>query len=1124
MAKKKSKTTKDNNKKVNQTVTNLAAPSRENNRLSTSWGYNDNAFKDDNAARFVGVLCRWLTNGYGGPENLHRPAAGNGTTSDFIDIGRGYFYPCTGYKLNGMTFEVQGYNIKSPNDPVYQKNKKTKKKERVVTPWNVYWDPTAPTASVWYGFTKPAAPGYEGSVEKDSGTNHICSVKVTANNDANGTAERYDTISTKWYRRSMTTNGKQFSTSGWVKVNNNYAQTTATSFTMTMNPNDYMTGSTSGQRRTLMGMIPGEYIEFWFESYNRGYAGDSGKVKYTYLYAWPHDTTMKKIENLGNFYRITFSTNGVASNQARKTQKFTLQKLDNYKPSGSDDWSDAQWLNSAAAASGWSDCYSIGNAERQFTYPKRDVNFEDFHRSYFRVKAESEIAGLGPVYSTPLVVPGFKHIPSARNEHVQFLEAASTDDGKAIRAVVAFNITKTDGVDNSNGTEISWDEDAYAWQSNQAPSSFDMPDSQFKNSLTAAVKQKRGWSSSLAYYAEVYIRGIQTSTAYFLKARRFLDSEARSSVSYGPYADYSSGTGEGAAVASITPAAKPVKVTMAGPTIVPRGKDFSVMWSFEGDAQQTQYMVAYLPSAAEADLSKAKALKSATDSAEYAIFKYSEVEDKLYNDSLYLCVKVQADSSWSEFSKPITIKFSDPPTARLSVPSQITAKPLVFTIGTNDVEAKAVVRVISKGISMWTPYGKEVQSEGEVVYSEKLSPDWLTDEEHGGYYANVEVPMSADFKDNGTYVVEYYAINDTSHLSSATIDENGDEIGLRQEVDIHWAHQAVPPSRMSYITSVQGTTHAEIHLIQPETGYVETDVCDIYRVTPDGAYLVYSGAPFGVTVIDKYAPYSKYAMTRYRLCTRTVDGDIDWIDVGYRVPAYWVRFDWGDSESEENGGYNYVELPYNLDYTDNFSKNVRVQQHLDGLYQAYWRGGVERKNSLSTAVAKYEEPEQVERIKALARYAGPVMVRLPDGCAFAANVNVSSVQNTYNSLIIAASFDAQEIALPPQYQISSGNVIKLDVKNPSEYDGDEPYVKPDETYTDADIAQENPPAEELDDETDDQGTADTGYDTDYVPVDAQEGDNPLALGWYEFVDDQYVLSTDIAVDPEKSYYALASGN
>ena len=196
----------------------------------------------------------------------------------------------------------------------------------------------------------------------------------------------------------------------------------------------------------------------------------------------------------------------------------------------------------------------------------------------------------------------------------------------------------------------------------------------------------------------------------------------------------------------------------------------------------------------------------------------------------------------------------------------------------------------------------------------------------------------------------------------------------------------------------------EIALVPPP-GSAETDLYDIYRLTGDGAILIGESFPLTVTTTDEYAPFGEDMTLNYRIAIRTVDGDVSFADFEYVQDSSNLRFDWATGS---------VEFPYNLSIGDSYKKDVEFRSHLDGGIDGYWNQNIERNGKLSTDVIRLEQQEDIDKTRALARYAGPVFVRTPEGTAYEADVQVSDMSGT-NNKIMAIAIDATEVSVTDEF-------------------------------------------------------------------------------------------------------------
>lgn len=706
---------------------------------------------------------------------------------------------------------------------------------------------------------------------------------------------------------------------------------------------------------------------------------------------------------------------------------------------------------------------------------------QPFRRTYYRVVASNSIPQMPPIVSSAVVIPGFLRIPSAKDEVVDILSCSSAENGNAIQAIVTFNkstylrletavgdalpegetiyvlnssgayVTTSDttasrGVNyyvktdfyNSNGTEMTWDTFEYAWQSNQAPSLYDFKDEQMEgyicdvtaeakaaNAVLSSSKVHLGWK-----YTTYYIRGVQPYTKYFLKARRFLkDTETRETDSYGEYSDY---TDEGGNPVAIETKSKPYEVKLYAPERLVEGRDFSVSWTYDLDGAQKGYQLLSYQNKPDAEnkTQKGTALSlyqtgTKEDTAPYAVVPWANIEEALVGtegspEHLFTAVRVYTDDGqWSEESEIQETRIVRPPRATLSQIPTVDRQPVLLTFGTDDPQCSIVMRVVAHQLMGWGPQGADNVAEGSIVYSTKIvKPNWAFDDTAKWYYSNFEFPTGLPFKNGGSYTVEYTAVNDEDDVDSDVVAEDGTVVKQTTDFLVKYSDSVEVPNFYVVADPVDEDHGGAAHISVMDTpGKNEGCVADLYRVTPDGAYLVSEGVSDwrNATFIDPYPPYSRRSTCTYRLALRSQNGVTEWDDRSYAIAGYSIRFDWGNPESEEHGQYTHLTLPYNLKWSDSWTKNSRVELHLDGAYNGYWRGGVDHKNTLSTEFVKMTGEEQIARVRALANYAGPVLVRLPNGCAFAADVQVSNLDVSYDSLTISASFSAQEIRLPDQF-------------------------------------------------------------------------------------------------------------
>lgn len=595
----------------------------------------------------------------------------------------------------------------------------------------------------------------------------------------------------------------------------------------------------------------------------------------------------------------------------------------------------------------------------------------------------------------------------------------------------------------------------------------------------------------------VYLRGLSEGTPYYLKLRRSLTEGLEETMFANTYSVYTGNTLDASdEVVALRPSSKPTNLTLIGPDAIAEGDDLSLTWTFESTGEQTEWMILYAKPYEDGDGSEDKDVDIMTespleedsssnkqgdedyedtakmvfsnpmplyhtvgnsagvpysnrDARGYAVIEYEDLENLIIDGKVYLAVRVQTTGAYV-VSNILSIPVSKAPTLDvIDFPTEINNLPLTFdfrsSVGTLDV--KLTIR--AEASYLWKPDGPEPHVNGQVVYSVYLRSNdklqWTeeqdeeeTDVQETSYLASYTVGDLTNLHDMGRYTVEVEGIDSETGLSTTYNLPEGVE-AQEYTFEVNWSHQADEPSERSYILKNPKGLGVDIY-IRSTPNMVETDVCDVYRVTPDGAYLVLEGQPFDTMVTDMYAPFSNTAFTRYRLCTRTIDGDIAWRDIGYRLKETCIRLDWASSTGSAHRDFETgLSLPYNVRLSDSLEKNFEARLHMNGLYSGYWNSGIKRTASLSTDIIKVQNPEEKEKIRALGRYNGPVYVRTPDGCAYTANVSVKTIPYEYNSQIMAIQLDAVEIAMAEEFMIEKNEKIL------AEGETDTPPYLPDET-------------------------------------------------------------------------------
>lgn len=592
-------------------------------------------------------------------------------------------------------------------------------------------------------------------------------------------------------------------------------------------------------------------------------------------------------------------------------------------------------------------------------------------RTWLRVVTERD--GL-TTYSEPVQLPYFVPLASVDPKGAFILGAGSGDDGQTVYADIAWQSDAETGIipGKDEGafksvTLVTWGRSEHQWQATTKPSEFDMTweDSPAKLPGTRPPKPDNmtasAWASqwpSYAHTGRVYIDGLTEGEPVFIRARRKVTSKDSESL------------GDWSQIVTATPTSAPAWSKLDAPDFIARGQSLPLTWTFGADVPQTGWALL--------DQS-GRGWGNGADANGYHVIE----ADKLSKlSSITLRVSVTTGGSWVD-SEPVTTRIVDAPTCSVTnVPARLTSHPLSAKV-TATPGCDVSVAVISHGVTYETPSGTKTQYAGDVVWSGTGT----------GTLSLADVPLV----NHCTYDVQAQARDPETGLFSPVAIATF-EVAFPVMTGVPGGSVAADEASRSATISTSAPSDAA-------TG----DVCDVYRMTPDGAQLIARGIAFGDTVTDRLAPFSSSSSgtsLRYRVCRRSPDGQETWSDLYYSLRAGGIRLDWGDE---------HVELPYNVESSDSFEKFFDAKTYVNGVTEGYWDEGASRSASLSTDMIRLESAADRELVRRMARYAGPVFVRTGGGLAFEADVQVSGIDESSTSGAVSVSLACTEIALTPEH-------------------------------------------------------------------------------------------------------------
>ena len=798
---------------------------------------------------------------------------------------------------------------------------------------------TTNQTSVKFTFKTPKLPKWD-TPSFDTSTGKVsCSFAAAEDKDE---YERYDT---KYWVTRKDNLGGSYSNAKLIKQD-----------TTTESSGSIETDNTSEANR----LGYGQWIEIEFHAISRGLAGNSTEARVVYTIAHPPRPQITRISLTGintdnGQVTVVFDPKITGSHPV---DSFTLQRLSNTAiktiemARRSTNWADVQGATDDGTCNGFVDSLNDATPDRN-------------NHVWYRIKA---VRANFTEYSDPVQAVEVEKIGDPQLDDIVSIASLTPGDEGALNVVLAWD----DDGDDSNGTEVSWSEYEDAWQSTNQPTTYNVPDTWMDDTPQVAGKDNS---------AKLTIRGLTEGVAYYVKARRYLDSG--DNVLYA--ASYATASSE---VYPITLATALKKVYLYGPQYVSRGEGFRVNWTYDSDAEQTSWNLY------KHDNDTKVVIANGSDN----LGSTSVDKDILEGlDEIELSVSVSIGNEHVE-SDPIKVQIANRPVLRAVTDRLLKAQPMRFYASCDVSSVDLIAKVYSKGISSGTPDGEMVQTSEEVIWSEKISPTWYLNAD-GFYYTIFVLPEKLAFYNGGGYTLQVTAVSTLTGLSSDTSE---------MDFKVDWIHLAHLPGPATYVVPNMGNMSVSIYVDKPdnwETG----DVYDIYRVSNDSIDRIAEGQQYGTEAKDNWAPFGKSVALYYRIANRTKDGDVQWMDYVYDLYGYQLRIDWGAGE--------FVDLPYNLELKSQYDKNYEMHTHLDGTTSGHWNPGFKKTDNFTTKLVRISDNHVANKIRSLGEYAGPAYVRTPDGGAYQANVTVSGIDNKYDDLLLGITIKAERHSLTDIYRL-----------------------------------------------------------------------------------------------------------
>lgn len=765
-------------------VENLTTPKRTGAKVTCKWEV-PAACKKSNASdsvRFDGLDMLWVFDAVPSTKGtkkakgdvIERDATNKNTQySDTETFARKSFYPFKGKpKMATAEFWIRGYNTQSGKRHY------------------------GPYVSKSLAFKAPGKPELELTYNSSNGK-VSCSFSTES---PDGARERYDT-------------------QVWVEVDGS-KKVTGSSYTGT----EVTVGTWDVPSASSLGV--GKWKKATAKARNRGLFGDSPYVSTSKYIFHPNPPVCKAPELVyatpgtlsTAMVRVGITDTGTAKDGGKTIYPATV-KLQRLKES-----TIATDATAAASASGWG--YVTGAEDDGKTSGLSDTWSDGVSAAgkYTWYRAVAQRDGY-TVYGVPVQAKCINVPASSGSSSLPTISLTAGSDGGSATATLT-------GMGASDaGYEVSWAEDADAWNSTEPPSTYETASS------------------------PLVIKGLAEGVQFHAKARTYsLDGDGNKV--YSSYSD----------MATFTPYSTPSTVTLSGAGTTPRGSDLLLTWTYDTDAAQTAWML----------VDSAGNVAYSGEGSSCA--KVITPEEYGSASSLSYRVEMTTGGGWAR-SEQMTFNIADAPTCSITVSDEVSAQPISFTVASDKGDNVGVV-LTALGSSGTGLYGDVAQYAGDTVHSATYSPEWtVSDNVRSG---TVTLPEGLTLFNGASYLLEVTA-ND--------VDTGLDSPAASATVAIDWTHTAQQPTATAVADSASKSVTVTV---SAPAGYAAGDRFDLYRVTADGERRIASAQPFGTAITDRLAPYTfDGANLRYLAVTRTADGDACISDdIAYTLKGADLRLDW----------------------------------------------------------------------------------------------------------------------------------------------------------------------------------------------------------------------------------------
>lgn len=513
----------------------------------------------------------------------------------------------------------------------------------------------------------------------------------------------------------------------------------------------------------------------------------------------------------------------------------------------------------------------------------------------------------------------------------------------------------------ANSTVIAWTDDPDNWMSNDAPDTYEVTES------------ASGW----------YIVGLETGKTWHFRVRSVYTED--DSVTNTPWSN------EKTVDLSSAPA---IPVLYLSENTITEDGMVSAYWVYS-TTDGTPQVAADIVQMTYAN-NRWSPVRTVTGvgSAQHVDI-YAKNQGWQNGNKVYLSLRTRSGSGGqSDYSTPVPLVIAKKPTVSFSSTSlsngRLTALPFSFTAATTSARELSIAIERMANYPMVRPDGTETAgAKGETIF-----------------VRTVRASLTNSFSINLADLIGSLDDGALYNLVATATDGYGQTAKAVTTFRVDWSRQAWVPEA----TIVTDQTNKIVRITPVATeDYAEGDTCDIYRLSIDGAELIYSGAQFGTEYVDPYPAFGEFS--GYRIVTITANGDYITEDNSF-----------ADYDTAEQGGYtpidskdividfsgSRVELPYNITLSNSWAKDFKRTVYLGGHTTGDHNKTVTRDLSASSLFTRKYDADGIQQMRELSRFSGTCHVRTPDGSSFAADVQVSE-DMAYNSAVADYSLTIQRV-------------------------------------------------------------------------------------------------------------------